>query len=84
MGVPVIEKNQDRAFYSPKDDCITIPPRKKFISDKAYYIDKSSLCFNTLRLINSWLSRADLQMLSSAFFLSEKWLAQPSKSHLYR
>jgi antirestriction protein ArdC len=37
MGVPVIEKNQDRAFYSPKDDCITIPPRKKFISDKAYY-----------------------------------------------
>lgn len=37
MGVPVIEKNQDRAFYSPKEDCITIPPRKKFISDKAYY-----------------------------------------------
>jgi antirestriction protein ArdC len=30
MGVPVIEKNQDRAFYSPKDDCITIPPRKKY------------------------------------------------------
>lgn len=37
MGVPVIEKNQDRAFYSPKDDCITIPPRNKFISDKAYF-----------------------------------------------
>jgi len=37
MGVPVIEKNQDRAFYSPKNDCITIPPRNKFISDKAYF-----------------------------------------------
>ncbi len=37
MGVPVVEKNQDRAFYSPKDDCITIPPRHKFISDKAYF-----------------------------------------------
>ncbi|MBA6233963.1 MULTISPECIES: zincin-like metallopeptidase domain-containing protein [unclassified Colwellia] len=37
MGVPVIKRNQDRAFYSPKEDCITIPPRKKFKSDKAYY-----------------------------------------------
>jgi len=37
MGVPVVEKNQDRAFYSPKDDCITIPPRNKFLSDKAYF-----------------------------------------------
>ncbi|TEW53559.1 DUF1738 domain-containing protein [Psychromonas sp. RZ22] len=37
MGVPVVEKNQDRAFYSPKDDCITIPPRNKFKSDKAYF-----------------------------------------------
>ena len=37
MGVPVIEKNQDRAFYSPKNDSITIPPRHKFISDKAYF-----------------------------------------------
>jgi antirestriction protein ArdC len=24
-------------LFTPKDDCITIPPRKKFISDKAYY-----------------------------------------------
>ena len=37
MGVPVIEKNQDRAFYSPKNDSITIPPRNKFLSDKAYF-----------------------------------------------
>lgn len=37
MGVPVIEKNEDRAYYSPAKHEIIIPPRNKFSSDKAYF-----------------------------------------------
>ncbi|EMK3350325.1 DUF1738 domain-containing protein [Vibrio parahaemolyticus] len=37
MGVPVIEKNEDRAYYSPSKHEIVIPPRHKFRSDKAYF-----------------------------------------------
>lgn len=37
MGVPVIEKNEDRAYYSPSKHEIVIPPRHKFCSDKAYF-----------------------------------------------
>ncbi|MGI2169644.1 zincin-like metallopeptidase domain-containing protein [Shewanella sp. MF05960] len=37
MGVPVIEKNEDRAFYSPREHQIIVPPRHKFVSDKAYF-----------------------------------------------
>ncbi|MFW1307508.1 zincin-like metallopeptidase domain-containing protein, partial [Vibrio parahaemolyticus] len=37
MGVPVIEKDEDRAYYSVKEDHIVIPPRDKFKSDKARF-----------------------------------------------
>ncbi|MFA0155916.1 zincin-like metallopeptidase domain-containing protein [Vibrio sp. 10N.261.46.A3] len=37
MGVPVIEKDEDRAYYSVKEDHIVIPPREKFKSDKARF-----------------------------------------------
>ncbi|EJB8584120.1 DUF1738 domain-containing protein [Vibrio parahaemolyticus] len=36
MGVPVIEKNEDRAYYSPKEHIIVLPLRKKCSSDKAF------------------------------------------------
>lgn len=36
MGVPVIEKNHDRCYYSPKDHIIVLPLRKKCSSDKAF------------------------------------------------
>ncbi|EHG1302971.1 DUF1738 domain-containing protein [Vibrio parahaemolyticus] len=37
MGVPVIEKDEDRAYYSVKEDHIVIPPRDKFNGDKARF-----------------------------------------------
>ncbi|MDG2666254.1 zincin-like metallopeptidase domain-containing protein [Vibrio parahaemolyticus] len=37
MGVPVIEKDEDRAYYSVKEDHIVIPPRDKFKNDKARF-----------------------------------------------
>ncbi|TON46275.1 antirestriction protein, partial [Vibrio parahaemolyticus] len=37
MGVPVIERDEDRAYYSVKEDHIVIPPRDKFKSDKARF-----------------------------------------------
>ncbi|MEZ8401154.1 zincin-like metallopeptidase domain-containing protein [Vibrio splendidus] len=37
MGVPVIEKDEDRAYYNVKEDHIVIPPRDKFKSDKARF-----------------------------------------------
>ncbi|HCG6120340.1 zincin-like metallopeptidase domain-containing protein [Vibrio sp. 1636] len=37
MGVPVMEKDEDRAYYSVKEDHIVIPPRDKFKSDKARF-----------------------------------------------
>lgn len=37
MGVPVIESDEDRAYYSVKEDHIVIPPRDKFKSDKARF-----------------------------------------------
>ncbi len=37
MGVPVIEKDEDRAYYNVKEDHIVIPPREKFKSDKARF-----------------------------------------------
>ncbi|EJG1645182.1 DUF1738 domain-containing protein [Vibrio parahaemolyticus] len=37
MGVPVMEKDEDRAYYSVKEDHIVIPPRDKFRSDKARF-----------------------------------------------
>ncbi|EKO3485303.1 DUF1738 domain-containing protein [Vibrio fluvialis] len=37
MGVPVIEKDEDRAYYSVKEDHIVLPPRDKFKSDKARF-----------------------------------------------
>lgn len=36
MGVPVIEKNEDRAYYSPSKHEIVIPPRNKFNCDKSF------------------------------------------------
>lgn len=36
MGVPVMEKNQDRAYYSPNEHIIVLPLRKKCSSDKAF------------------------------------------------
>ncbi|AVF74042.1 DUF1738 domain-containing protein [Vibrio alginolyticus] len=37
MSVPVIEKDEDRAYYNVKEDHIVIPPRDKFKSDKARF-----------------------------------------------
>ncbi|MDH5939596.1 zincin-like metallopeptidase domain-containing protein [Vibrio splendidus] len=37
MGVKVIERDEDRAYYNVKEDHIIIPPREKFKSDKARY-----------------------------------------------
>ena len=36
MGVPVLEKNEDRAYYSPNEHIIVLPLRKKCSSDKAF------------------------------------------------
>ncbi|PHX06558.1 zincin-like metallopeptidase domain-containing protein [Vibrio splendidus] len=48
MGVPVIEKDEDRAYYSVKEDHIVIPPRDKFKSDKARYaILLHEICHST-------------------------------------
>ncbi|EJB8582530.1 DUF1738 domain-containing protein [Vibrio parahaemolyticus] len=37
MGVPIIERNEDRAYYSPNQHSIIVPPRNKFKSDKAFF-----------------------------------------------
>ncbi|CAH8182232.1 zincin-like metallopeptidase domain-containing protein [Vibrio aestuarianus] len=48
MGIPVIEKDEDRAYYSVKEDHIVIPPRDKFKSDKARYaILLHEICHST-------------------------------------
>ena len=36
MGVEIIEKEQNRAYYSPSTDKITLPLKKQFESDNAY------------------------------------------------
>jgi len=36
MGVPVIEKNEERAYYSPNEHIIVLPLRKRCSSDKAF------------------------------------------------
>jgi len=77
MGVPVIERNQDRAFYSPKDDCITIPPRKKFISDKAYY----AIILHELSHSTGHLSRLDRKLsnpFNSIGYATEELIAETS------
>lgn len=33
---PIKEVEQDRAFYSPSEDCITLPPRNSFINQEAF------------------------------------------------
>ncbi|WP_282150570.1 zincin-like metallopeptidase domain-containing protein [Vibrio diabolicus] len=48
MSVPVIEKDEDRAYYNVKEDHIVIPPRDKFKSDKARYaILLHEICHST-------------------------------------
>jgi hypothetical protein len=48
MGIPVIEKDADRAYYNVKEDHIVIPPRDKFKSDKARYaILLHEICHST-------------------------------------
>lgn len=37
MDIHVIEKNEDRAYYSPSKHEIVLPTRNKFRSDKAYF-----------------------------------------------
>lgn len=37
MDIAVVESYEDRAYYSPKKHQIVIPPRHKFLSDKAYF-----------------------------------------------
>jgi len=77
MGVPVIEKNQDRAFYSPKNDCITIPPRNKFISDKAYFaVILHELSHSTGH--SSRLNRKQNNTSNSKAYFSEELIAETS------
>ncbi|WP_019613512.1 zincin-like metallopeptidase domain-containing protein [Psychromonas ossibalaenae] len=77
MGVPVVEKNQDKAFYSPKNDCITIPPRNKFISDKAFFaVILHELSHSTGH--PSRLNRKQNNASNSKAYFSEELIAETS------
>jgi len=77
MGVAVIEKNQDRAFYSPKNDSITIPPRNKFVSDKAYFaVILHELSHSTGH--PSRLNRKQNNASNSKAYFSEELIAETS------
>lgn len=59
MGVPVIEKNQDRAYYSPNEHIIALPLRKKCASDKAFLaLALHELCHSTSKALNRDMSNA--------------------------
>jgi len=77
MGVPVIEKNQDKAFYSPQNDSITIPPRNKFLSDKAYFsviLHELSHCTGH----HSRLNRKQNNQFNSKGYATEELIAETS------
>jgi len=77
MGVPVIEENQDKAFYSPKEDRITIPPRNKFLSDKAYFaVILHELSHSTGH--PSRLNRKQNNASNSKAYFSEELIAETS------
>ncbi len=59
MGVPVMEKNQDRAYYSPNEHIIVLPLRKKCSSDKAFLaLALHELCHSTSKALGRDMSNA--------------------------
>jgi len=59
MGVPVIEKNEGRAYYSPRKHEIVIPPRNKFKCDKSFLaVVLHELSHSTSKALNRDMSSA--------------------------
>jgi len=59
MDVPVIEKNEDRAYYSSSNHEVVIPPRSKFKCDKSFLaIVLHELSHSTSKALNRDMSSA--------------------------
>jgi antirestriction protein ArdC len=79
MGVPVIEKNEDRAYYSPSKHCIVVPPRHKFHSDKAFFaVVLHELSHSTSKALNREMHHS----FGSLGYAKEELIAETSTMFL--
>lgn len=75
--IPIIHHEKDRAYYSPKEDCIYLPPKESFASKEQYY----STALHELGHATGHESRMNRELKGS--FGSESYAKEELRAELY-